>query len=261
MAPVVPNVAPPSQERKAAMMNLKGNVLFLLAVVTLSACATMPTGPSVRVMPGPGKPFEVFQSEDAGCRQWASQQAGQASESANKTLATGALVGTVLGAGIGTAIGAATGHAGSGAGVGAASGAIVGTAAASGPASGAQWEVQRRYDNAYMECMYAKGNQVPGAVAPSRQAVPPSPPLMAGQPEEPPIMANVEPPPMREEVMVPAPSPQYVWIQGNWGWKGRWVWEPGYWVIPPRPYAKWVPGHWSRYRGGWARVPSHWRYR
>jgi hypothetical protein len=30
------------------------------------------------------------------------------------------------------------------------------------------WEVQRRYDNAYVQCMYAKGHQVPSLSAPSR---------------------------------------------------------------------------------------------
>jgi hypothetical protein len=30
------------------------------------------------------------------------------------------------------------------------------------------FEVQRRYDNAYMQCMYAKGHQVPSLPAPSR---------------------------------------------------------------------------------------------
>ena len=104
-------------------MSLKGSLLLLLAVVALSACATIPTGPSVMVLPGPGKPFEVFQSDDAVCRQWASQQAGaQPGESAGKTLASGAAVGTILGAGLGAAIGAATGYFGAGLGIGAASG-------------------------------------------------------------------------------------------------------------------------------------------
>jgi len=241
-------------------MNFKGSVLLLLVAVALSACATIPTGPSIMVWPGPGKPFEVFQSDDAVCRQWASQQVGaQASESANKTLVSGAAVGTILGAGLGAAIGAASGQFGAGLGIGAASGAIVGTAAASGPASEARWEVQRRYDNAYVQCMYAKGNQVPGVGGPSRQAVPPPPPPVAVQPQEPPITANVEPPPLREEFIVPAPSLQHVWIQGHWAWHGRWVWEPGYWVIPPRPYAQWVPGHWRHQLGGWVWVPGHWR--
>ena len=30
------------------------------------------------------------------------------------------------------------------------------------------WEVQRRYDIAYVQCMYAKGHQVPSLQAPSR---------------------------------------------------------------------------------------------
>lgn len=32
------------------------------------------------------------------------------------------------------------------------------------------WEVQRRYDNAYVQCMYAKGHQVPSPPAPARPA-------------------------------------------------------------------------------------------
>gem|GEM_PF-6751292 len=57
------------------------------------------------------------------------------------------------------------------------------------------------------------------------------------------VTASAEPPPVREEVMVPAPSPQHIWIPGYWAWNGRWVWEPGYWVIlSPCSYAQWVPG-------------------
>jgi len=175
-------------------MNLKRSVFLLLAPVLLSACATVPTGPSVMVWPAPGKPLEVFQSDDAVCRQWASQQVGaQPSESANKTLASGAAVGTILGAGLGAAIGAATGQFGAGLGIGAASGALMGTAAGMGPASGTGWEVQRRYDNAYMQCMYTKGNQVPGAVRNYRRAVPPPPPPQGFTP--PPYGAYPPPPP------------------------------------------------------------------
>ena len=72
-------------------MNVGGSFLLCLAVVALSACATIPTGPSVMVWPGPEKPFEVFQSDDVVCIQWASQQIGaQPSESANKSLLSGA---------------------------------------------------------------------------------------------------------------------------------------------------------------------------
>ena len=181
-------------------MKFKGIVLLLLAALALSACATIPTGPSVRVMPGPGKPFEVFQSDDAACRQWASEQVRTGpGESTGKTLAGGAVVGTILGGGLGAAIGAATGQFGVGLGIGAASGAIVGTTAGIGPSAGAGREVQRRYDNAYLQCMYAKGNQVPGAVRTYRRAVPPPPPPPGYAPPPssayPPPPAGTYPPP------------------------------------------------------------------
>ena len=177
------------------MVNLKGILLLLLAALVLNACATMPTGPSVMVWPGPGKPFEIFQSDDAVCRQWANQQVGgQPGEGANQTLVSGAAVGTMLGAGLGAAIGAATGHFGAGLGIGAASGAVMGTAAGIGPSYGARWEVQRRYDHAYMQCMYSKGNQVPGVRA-YRRAVPPPPgeyppPPAGGYPPPPPPVSR-----------------------------------------------------------------------
>ena len=173
-------------------MNFRASWVLVLAVVALGGCATVPTGPSVMVWPAPGKPLEVFQSDDAVCRQWASQQVGaQPSDTANKTLASGAAVGTILGAGLGAAIGAASGQVGVGLGIGAASGALLGTAAGMGPASGSGYEVQRRYDNAYMQCMYTKGNQVPGVVRTYRRAAPPPPPPPAYAP--PPY--SVYPPP------------------------------------------------------------------
>jgi len=137
----------------------------------------MPTGPTITVLPGPGKPFEVFQADDYACRQWAVQQIGGASpsETANQNLATGAVLGTLLGAGIGAAIGSASGQMGAGAAIGAGAGLLGGTAMASGPASYSGYELQRRYDIAYQQCMYAKGNQVPG-VRPARAYGPPPPP-------------------------------------------------------------------------------------
>ncbi|MGE5254077.1 MAG: glycine zipper family protein, partial [Planctomycetaceae bacterium] len=78
-------------------MKGRGSLLLLLAWVALSGCATIPTGPSVLVWPGPAKPFDVFQSDDLICRQYASRQVGaQPGESANATLASGAALGTAL---------------------------------------------------------------------------------------------------------------------------------------------------------------------
>ena len=96
----------------------------------LVGCATIPSGPSVMVLPGSGKSFEQFQADDATCRQWASQQIGTApQEAANQSTAKSAVAGTVIGAGLGAAIGAASGAAGTGAAIGAASGLLLGSAA------------------------------------------------------------------------------------------------------------------------------------
>ncbi len=151
--------------------------LLILVAVGLSACATVPPGPSVRVMPGPWKPFEVFQSDDALCRQWAAQQTRiSPNDAVNQNLVTGGVLGTLTGAGLGALIGAAYGNPGAGAAIGAASGLLGGTALASGPAYGAGYAVQARYDNAYVQCMYAKGNQIPGVMPPRRFYSPPPPP-------------------------------------------------------------------------------------
>jgi len=163
-------------------MYRRWSFLLIFVVVGLSACATVPSGPSVRVMPGPWKPFEVFQSDDAVCRQWAAQQTGPSpNDAVNQNLVTGGVFGTLAGAGLGALIGAAYGNPGAGAAIGAASGLIGGTAVASGPAYGAGYAAQTRYDNAYVQCMYAKGNQIPGVMPPRRTYSPPPPPPPSGQ--------------------------------------------------------------------------------
>lgn len=139
--------------------------LTILALVVLSGCATLPTGPSVLVMPAPGKTIENFQVEDMACRQWAGQQVGISSqEVVNRNVISGAAAGTAIGAGAGALIGAASGHGGAGAAVGAGSGLLVGTAA--GASAGQEYgsDAQQRYDFAYVQCMYSKGNQIPERV-------------------------------------------------------------------------------------------------
>jgi hypothetical protein len=163
--------------RKQSLQTL--SVLTLFTLLAVGGCATLPTGPSVRVLPAPGKTFEQFQVDDAICRQWADRQVGKPQDTANRNTATGAAVGTVVGAGLGAAIGAASGNPGAGAAIGAGSGLLVGTA--SGASSGEVYgsEAQRRYDNTYVQCMYSKGNQIPGTVRRVRryrEAVPPPPP-------------------------------------------------------------------------------------
>ena len=155
-------------------------ILPVSAALLLTACATVPTGPSVMVLPGNGKNFEQFQTDDAVCRQWALQQTGTTPNEAGAASAvTSAAVGTVAGAALGAAIGAASGSPATGSAVGAGAGLLGGTMVGAGNAYGAGVSVQRRYDIAYMQCMYAKGNQVP--VSRVRQpaytsTVPPPPP-------------------------------------------------------------------------------------
>jgi hypothetical protein len=159
-------------------------VLLLVSIVALlSACATGPTGPTVTVYPGPGKPFEVFQSDDYSCRQWAQQQIGGASPSqtANQNTATGAAVGTLAGAGLGALIGSASGHAGAGAAIGAGAGLLTGTAIGSNQGAYSEQQLQRSYNIAYQQCMYSKGNVIPGYgrqyyPPPAYQQAPPPPP-------------------------------------------------------------------------------------
>jgi hypothetical protein len=137
------------------------------------------------VLPGTGKSFEQFQADDAVCRQWAAQQTGITPQgAAESSTAKSAVLGTLLGGGLGAAIGAVTGHAGPGAAIGAASGLLGGTAVGAGAGQTASYQTQQRYDNVYVECMYAKGNQIPGAVPPASRrgtvlAPPPPPPQLA----------------------------------------------------------------------------------
>ena len=125
----------------------------------------------------------------------------QVNEAAGKTLAGGAAIGTLLGAGLGALIGSTSGQAGAGAAIGAASGLLAGTALATDPAYAAASAVQRRYDNAYLQCMYAKGNQIPGMVRPStRRTYPPPPPPPPGFTPGPPVPPRTGPYP-------PSPPP------------------------------------------------------
>lgn len=144
------------------MMTSKPCFYPVAVALFLTACATVPTGPSVMVLPGSGKTIEQFQVDDILCRQWAAQQTGitPARASAESTVG-GAAVGTVLGAATGAAIGAASGGPATGAAVGSGIGLLGGTATGANRGQVSGWQAQQRYDNAYIQCMYAKGNQVP----------------------------------------------------------------------------------------------------
>jgi hypothetical protein len=152
-----------------------------VALLLLGACATVPAGPGILALPGTNKSFDQFRADDAVCRQYAFEQSGAVtpSQAATNAGVGGAVVGTAVGAAAGAAIGG-----GSGAAVGAGVGLVTGTAVGTGYGYDAAYVMQRRYDNGYLQCMYAKGNKVPvsRAYAPAQQ-----------QPSYPP--ANYPPPP------------------------------------------------------------------
>jgi hypothetical protein len=58
-----------------------------------------------------------------------------------------------------------------------------------------------------------------------------------------------------------SPGRGYVWIDGDWYWRGgNYRYRPGYWRVPPA-HRHWSPGYWNPHprggyywrRGGWRR--------
>lgn len=235
--------------------------LFLLLV--LNGCATLPTGPSVNVLPAPGKPFPTFQTEDATCRQWAERHLGSAQQTNENNVATGAVVGTAIGAGVGAALGSASGHAGAGALIGAAGGLLAGTAAGSDSGNAYGREAQRRYDNAYVQCMYSYGNQVPGyrprAAASLRPVVvepPPPPPPVMVQAIAPPL-DTPQPPPETSAGPGKYPLPSEVYVEDS----PQFIFSPvlGLYVAVGVPYDLVYNGvdYFYFYGGRWYRGPYY----
>jgi hypothetical protein len=53
--------------------------LLLLACFLLTACANMPTGPSMMALPGSGKSFDKFHDDDSQCKQFAHERVSETS--------------------------------------------------------------------------------------------------------------------------------------------------------------------------------------
>ena len=154
-------------------MKLKSLAIGTLAAATLAGCVSVPTGPSVMVLPGDGRSFDHFRADEADCRNFASYQAGSAEQAQADSMAKSAVLGTVVGALAGAAIGGNRNAVGAGAAVGLGMGAVAG----SGAASQSAYSIQRRYDMSYQQCMYGKGHKVAGQQArASTYAYPPAPP-------------------------------------------------------------------------------------
>jgi hypothetical protein len=162
-------------------MNPLRSTAVVCAALLLGACVSVPSGPSVMVLPGTGKSFDQFRADDYECRQFANFQVGgtDANQAAGESVAKSAVLGAVVGTAAGAAIGGRSG-AGTGAGVGTAFGALAGAGAGDASAYG----VQRRYDYAFVQCMYAKGHKVP--VSGRLTSAPPAGPSYTPPPPPPP---------------------------------------------------------------------------
>ncbi len=120
-------------------------------------------------LPGTGKSADQFRYDDAECRNFADAQIGGTTPSdvANAGAAT------AVGAGVGAAFGGASGAA-----VGAGFGLLTGVAVGANSGEASAYALQRRYDNAYVQCMYSKGHKVPvsGHLTSTPPAYTPPPP-------------------------------------------------------------------------------------
>jgi len=175
------------------------NGALAAALLALGGCVSIPTGPSVATFPGTGRSFDQFRADEADCRRYSSDSIGGSDPSraqANSAV-TSATVGTVVGALAGAALGGSQGAA-TGAGVGLLFGGVAGASAAN--ASG--YTTQQRYDNAFVQCMYAKGNKVPSTGLARNSA-----PVTAQRPPAPPPKATVYGPPAGYDPRYPPPPP------------------------------------------------------
>lgn len=173
-------------------MRLQPRRILALAMLLATGCTAMPTGPGVMVLPGSGKSFDQFRSDDQACRYYALESVGGKTpgQAAQESGVTSAVVGTAVGAAAGAAIGGREG-----AGVGAGTGLLVGGLAGTESAQASGYGLQRRYDVSYVQCMYSKGHQVPVSGRIYRQPRTPSYPLPPGVPPPPPAGRPPPPPP------------------------------------------------------------------
>ncbi|WP_295626683.1 YMGG-like glycine zipper-containing protein [uncultured Nitrosomonas sp.] len=175
------------------------NLIVIVIAGFLGACVHLPTGPSVMALPGSGKNFDQFRSDEYVCKQYAYEQVeGYTPRTASRM---SGIENAALGSGLGAAAGAILGG-GHGAAIGAGIGLLFGSVLGSSNATASGYASQQRYDNGYVQCMYAKGHSVPvdgrimnspsGRNTVSRIAAPASenfvpPPPPPGSPPPPPL--------------------------------------------------------------------------
>ncbi len=152
--------------------------LAVLPFFALGACTVAPpTHPTVVALPGPGKTFDQFQTDDANCQGYAAykiQDAAQVANAAHNNANATAVAGTLIGAAAGAALGSLSGNVGAGAGIGAGAGLLGGASVASQNTQDAADSLQGRYDVAYAQCMVGHGEVLQQAAPPTVLVAPPA---------------------------------------------------------------------------------------
>lgn len=184
--------------RHAVTVMPRRRLVAVALALLLGACATIPSGPGVMVLPGTRKTFDQFRADEYECRDYAYRAVGgqTAQQAATDSAVASAAVGTAVGAAAGAAIGGSQGAA-----VGAGTGLVLGSAIGSSNAYASGYALQARYDDAYTQCMYAKGHRVP--VPANMAASPRSAPREAAPPA-----VRRAPPPPPPPGLPPAPPPR-----------------------------------------------------
>ena len=171
------------QTRTVARRSLAASLL-----VSLSACSTIPTAPSILALPGTNRTFDSFRADDQDCRLYASRQI---TVPVTDPGVQSAVVGTAVGAAAGAAIGGQQGAA-----VGAGTGLLMGSAVGADSNREYTYGTQRQYDHAYIQCMYGRGHKVPVSAEFAKN--------LSQSPAAPARSGNYPPPPSSE------PPPDYV---------------------------------------------------
>lgn len=180
----------------------------LAGVAATSACAIPQTAaPRVAAMPGEGRTFEQFQSDDQRCRQAAAAANGFVTpkQAADQGAQQAVLFGTGAGIAGGAMIGSSMAAVGAGAILGGGAGIVAGSLLAAGVAESASQGNQHHYDVTYVQCMAAAGERVPDLLAAAGSGVmtgggpvaaaPQSYAPQSFAPPPPPVAATPLPPP------------------------------------------------------------------
>jgi len=173
-------------------MNSKALAISIAGALSLAGCVVLPTAPMVTALPGSTKGFDQFRVDDDYCRNYAYSGVVGPSQAASNTAAANAVGSAALGAAAGAIIGSASGAAGAGAAIGAGTGLLFGSAAGANALGYSSYDLQRQYDFAYVQCMYAHGNRVPARLLAYGGPMVGYPPPRS-QPRNPPPAAGVPP--------------------------------------------------------------------